>query len=91
MEDLKNKVGNIEDLINNNNINKDDVIELYKSLILELKLLFEKAFIDYLIIKKRDEKRVTYSQKYYNENKEKIKQTAKEHYSKYKKSYKESN
>tara|TARA_B100000470_G_scaffold187652_1_gene153442 strand:+ start:2035 stop:2307 length:273 start_codon:yes stop_codon:yes gene_type:complete len=90
MDEIKNKVENIENLLTNIN-NKDDIIELYKSLIIELKLLFEKAFIDFLIMKKRDEKRVSYSQKYYNENKEKIKKTAKEHYNKYKKSYKEGN
>ena len=85
MEELKNKIELIENEINNTD-NDSDKVKLYKSLISELKLLYEKAFIEYLLMKKRDEKRVNYTKKYYEDHKEKIKQTAKEHYNKNKKS-----
>lgn len=85
MEELKTKIELIENQINNTD-NDNDKVKLYKSLISELKLLYEKAFIDYLLMKKRDEKRVNYTKKYYEDHKEKIKQTAKEHYNKNKKS-----
>tara|TARA_R110002020_G_scaffold174619_3_gene366120 strand:+ start:540 stop:800 length:261 start_codon:yes stop_codon:yes gene_type:complete len=85
MEELKNKIELIENEINNTD-NDNDKVKLYKSLISELKLLYEKAFIEYLLMKKRDEKRVNYTKKYYEDHKEKIKHTAKEHYNKNKKS-----
>ena len=85
MEELKNKIELIENEINNTD-NDSDKVKLYKSLISELKLLYEKAFIEYLLMKKRDEKRVNYTKKYYEDHKEQIKHTAKEYYNKNKKS-----